>query len=266
MSAKEIAATIEPILDEAQTDGSYLLAVARLDELLRGKNPISRATVKRAIALPKDIARKCEEFINSEGFEPFKLDMPEVNLKELTSVLFEDISAEWLAEKIGDVSEIDKDSFAMALGNALGFLQEKIPKIPAAKRSPLSTIQSATFERTFRTVSQPMSVLDDMLMGVLSRSQVQVLLAVFPLIHQAMSYGIQMAATEALAKDPEYTIPWVKLKQISVLNLSKTTAGDLAGVLQDNFSAADANINPETGASVDVATGMSTSAQKLESK
>lgn len=266
MSAKDIAAGIEPILEGAQADGSYLLAVCRLDELLRGKSPVSRATVRRAVALPKEIARKCEEFISAEKFEPLDLKMPVVDLKELSTLLFEEIGPEWLAEKLGDVSELDQDSFAMALGNALAFLQERIPKMPIGRKSPLSTIESASFVRAFRTVSEPMTVLDDMLMGVLSRSQVQTLMAVYPAIHQAMSFGISMAATEALSKDPGYTVPWPKLKQISVLNLSTTVPGDLAGVLQSNFSAPDANVNPETGQSVDVATGMSTNAQKLESK
>ena len=266
MSAKDIAAGIEPLLEGAQIDGSYLLAVARLDEILRGKNPISRATVRRAVALPKEIARKCEEFISSEKFEPLDLKMPVVDLKEMSTLLFEEIGPEWLAEKIGDVSEIDRDQFSMALTGALSFLQERIPKIPVGRRSPLSTIESAAFVRAYRTIADPMTVLDDLLMGVLSRSQVQVLIAVYPAIHQAMSFGMNMAATEALAKDPGYTVPWPKLKQISVLNLSKTNAGDLAEVLQSNFASPDANVNPETGQTVDVATGMSTSAQKLESK
>lgn len=266
MSAKEIAASIEPILEGAQTDGSYLLAVSRLDEILAGKNPVSKATVRRAVALPKEISRKCEEFINSERFEPLDLKMPTVDLKEMSVLLFEEIGPEWLAEKIGDVSEIDRDSFSMALNNSIGFLQQRIPKMPTGRKSPLSTIESASFVRAYRTVAEPMSVLDDMLMGVLSRSQVQTLIAVYPKIQEAMSFGISMAATEALAKDPEYTVPWPKLKQIAVLNLSTTVPGDLAGVLQGNFSAADSNVNQETGQSVDVATGMSTNAQKLESK
>lgn len=266
MSAKDIAASIEPILEGAQADGTYLLAVARIDELLRGKSPISASTVRRAVALPKEIARKCEEFINSERFEPLNFEMPKVDFQELKTIFFEDISPEWLAEKIGDVSEIDRDAFAVALGNALAFLQERFPKIPIGKKSPLSSLQNGAFVRVFRTVAQPMTVLDDMLMGVLCRSQVETLIAVYPSLHQAMSLGINMAATEALAKDPEYTIPWQKLKQISVLNLSTTTAGNLAGVLQANFASPDANVNPETGQTVDVATGMSTNAQKLESK
>jgi hypothetical protein len=266
MSAKEIAEGIEPILEGAQADGSYLLAVCRLDELLSGKNPVSQATVRRAVAMPNEIARKCEEFISSEKFEPLDLKIPVVDLKEMSTLLFEEIGPEWLAEKIGDVSEIDRDSFAMALGNALAFLQQRLPKMPIGRKSPLSTIESASFVRAFRTVAEPMSVLNDMLMGVLSRSQVQVLIAVYPAIHQAMSFGISMAATEALAKDPGYTVPWPKLKQISVLNLSTTVPQDLAGVLQSNFAALNANVNPETGQSVDVATGMSTNAQKLEGK
>ena len=224
MSAKHIAESIAPLLEPARLDGSYLLAVCKLDALLRGKSPIGIATVRRAVALPKEIARKCEKFIADENFERIDLQMPEVDIKEMAALLFEEITPEWLAEKLGDVSDIEKDSFALSLGNALAFLQERIPKIPASKKTKLSELKSASFVRLFRVVSEPLSVLDDMLMGCLCRTQVETLLAVYPVLHEAMSFGMTMAATDALAKDSEYTLPWAKLKQLSVLNLSSSVS------------------------------------------
>lgn len=266
MSAKNIVETLEPVLANAEADGSFLLAVSRIDQILAGKNPISRQTVRRAVAFPKEIANKCDKFVNEKGFEPVKLEMPAVDLPRLRDIFFEEISADWLAGKIGDVSDINQDSFALALGNALAFLREKLPTIPAGKKSPLSSMESSEFSRAYRTISNPMTVLDDMLMGVLSRSQAETLQVVFPEIHKAFTFGIMTAAADALAKDPEYTLPWKKLKQISSLNLSNTVPESLAATLQANFKAENVNELPNSGQAVDVATGMSTNAQKIEAK
>jgi hypothetical protein len=266
MSAKEIVRDLMPVLEAAQTDGTYLLAVAKLDALLQGKSPISRNTVRAAVGLPAEIARRCEAFIAEPGFKPVKLEMPGVDLRELSIVLFEEIDAEWLAARLGDVSDVEQESFAAALGAALAHLQERLPKVPVSRRSRLSDMESSRFARVYRTVSNPMTVLDDLEMGCLSRSQVETLMAVFPVLHQAMVLGITSAAADALAKDEEFLLPWPKLKQVAVLTLSPTVPADLQGVLQGNFAREDAATAPQSGGSVNLAQAMSTPSQKLEGR
>jgi hypothetical protein len=143
-------------------------------------------------------------------------------------------------------------------------LQEIIPKIPASKKTKLSSLRSASFDRAYKVVSEPLSVLVDLNMGCLSRSQASTLRAVYPKVYEAMQNAFFSSASEALGKDSEFTLSWEKLKQLAVFNLNTSIPKDLQESLQANFEKAEADVDIQAGQTFNIAKNSQTNAQKIE--
>lgn len=255
---------------EAISQGEPLLAAIGIMPILKaGKLKVSDKTLKDAEELPKTITKRCYDFLKDPGFKKISLDLPQVDFLSIRETLTEPKDNLWLEEKFESLDDPDMQlELGSALQNALVYLNTKLPPLPVSitsRKTRPSDFQMSQFNRALRTVDKPLTVIGDMEMGCLSREQVKCVKAVYPNLYQLMLDSMQAAVIAISAKDPEYVVPYAKLKQLSVLLLSDTVPGDLQTILQDNFNKQEEHKEgPNLKGSADpIETGMS-KAQKVE--
>lgn len=251
-------------------DGTVLLAITGISAALaKSVIKITRTDIKKAVELPKTVAETCYEFLSTKGFKKIKLDLPEINYLDTIEIISTTMDAETLADKISQVPESIRPQYGAALLDSLGMLLNSAPKLPVSITSSKvrpSDFEVAKFERTYRTINDPLTVLKDMTMGCLSRQQVDTMLGVYPNLYELISTGLSAAAARILEKDPEYIVPYDKLKMLSVFHLNTTVPADLIQYLQSNFAKQDISMNQGPKHTPQVADMQETSAQRIQQK
>lgn len=131
--------------------------------------------------------------------------------------------ADRLASRLSHVSELSDTlgtNTATVASRAAAFLHEKAPKNPAAERTlnPLiskwrpSDSQLSKFSRYVAAVNDPMSVLDDLEAGRVSREGAEALRAVYPRIYQQVQERLIEEAGQL-----ETQMPYTSRVQLSIL-------------------------------------------------
>jgi len=235
-AAREVMLDADPASLASMEDASALLAVIGLPALMKkGALRVSEATKARAVKFPFEVSKRMLRFLETQDFEKLKLELPKTDLSALRDEFSREIDASWLAEKLTDLDDEDKISFAQMVGKAYAYLLAKIPPLPTSFRPvKASDFVSASFMRRYRTVSDPMTVISDMEMGCLSIEQVKTLAEVYPNLHEMMKTALLSAATDVM-RDPDYIIPYKKLKMVAILTLQPMLGSSLQEVLQTNF-------------------------------
>lgn len=221
--------------------GEELVAVVGLEPLLKkGKLKLTNAQLTRASKLQLEVYKRCKAFLeNKKKPGPPKLNLPDIDFLDLQKLLTLANASDWIQDKIEDLESVELQlSYAMALKQALNYLVAILPKLPVSitsKKSRPSDFELSRFNRAYRTIDDPMTVLSDMEQWCLSRGQVQVLRDVYPNLASLIEQSLLEASIDITTKDPEFEASYDQMKQISVLMLSNTVSPDLQTLLQDNF-------------------------------
>ncbi len=264
----------QPIADKViapLTDGSTLLAVVPVSQILsKGGIKQPESALKRAGKLPDEILKRCKTFLLEPKFEKINLNLPKIDFLDINEKLSEAVDQRWVAEKLSHLPNLEsQQSFSLALGKAFEYLRMQIPKIPVSitsRASRPSDFEVSRFNRIYRTVDDPMTILSDLEQGCLSREQVITLEAVYPSLYILIKEGLLSSAIEITSKDKEFVVPYPKLKQISVLLLSSTVQPDLQSILQDNFEKASADEVPTRGGALNLAESAETNISKMQNR
>lgn len=225
---------------EVNISGEGLLAVTGVRSALEKQAvKVSEATLSKAISLNKVIGKKCKEFLLTPEFNKIDLNLEPIDFLELQEKIIQSYDANWLSKVIEQVPNDLKTDYSLALSNALQILKQLTPRLPvsitAAKSRP-NDFEQSRFNRAFRTVNNPLSVLDDLEMGCLSRGQVATLISAYPQLYKLINETLTATGILITSKQPEFQLPYPKLKQLSVLMLSNTVPPDLQALLQENFT------------------------------
>lgn len=104
-----------------------------------------------------------------------------------------------------DAAPLAASQARITLSGALQFLSSKLPKsaapqgmFPQREWEP-STMEMAKFEKYLQAVENPMSVIEDLKAGVISRESVEALQAVYPNLYQR----VQESVIDQVSRDPE---------------------------------------------------------------
>lgn len=128
-----------------------------------------------------------------------------------------------------------------ALSRAISFLQDKLPKDPATptmfpKDYMPSSIEMAKFERYMQAVEHPLTVLDDVQKGTLTREHVEALKAVYPDIYTELQQEVlQQVAEQGMDMD------FNKKMQLGILLDIPTDAS----LIPTNIAGLQANFMPQ---------------------
>lgn len=117
------------------------------------------------------------------------------------------------------------EAMSQRLAAAVAFLSSKLPRDPSpgtslfARSWEPSSLEIAKFERYLQAVENPMSVLEDLESGTLTREGVETLESVYPDLYQR----IQEQASELVAENPEMSYE-KRLQLGSLLNIDSDTS------------------------------------------
>lgn len=133
---------------------------------------------------------------------------------------------------------------AMIMQKQVQFLASKLPTFKSKqgvlqtltkdKNWQPSTMEMAKFERYVEALDNPMSVMDDLESGTLSREKVEVLREVYPTIYQQ----VQSKAMDFITKDPEALSYKKRIQLGTLLNIPADSSllPENIGALQRNFT------------------------------
>ena len=263
-------------------DGTALLATLGLDWFLaKGSRArsIKERDLRAASTLQNNLKARFRAFLDTPTFsKPAKGQL--VTDKELAEVRDEVVAfasaTDLMAARLSYISD---PTYRLVVGDAVNravaVLRDRIP--PAPRRGDTAKtgdFKSASFMRAYRTLSQPLSLVDDMEVGYLCRDQVDTLAEVFPALYEDMATALLESVIEReaeLGAQDGTIIPYKKLKQIAVMLRQPLVSEDLKGLLAQNYSQTEqeqsASPGKSTGGQLDVNPGQSlTQLQKREFK
>jgi len=164
-----------------------------------------------------------------------------------------------LARVVGTVVDEELQvNLGLAINVALDFLNSRIP--PALVRSKPSDFLAASFTRAWRTISNPLTIVDDLEMGCLSTDQIRILKAVYPSLYELFAASLMSVIVDE--DNPEKPMEYRKLKQISVLLGQPLVPENLKGILSKSFDSKTEE--PASKGTPDFASQMQTQSQKTE--
>ena len=231
-------------MNRSLEDGTALIATLGLDWFLQagGKAPvIKERDLKAATRFQDTLKRRFSSFLESPTFDkpqPGQLDMGDYASVREALLAFD---ADSLAVRLSAISDPEyKVVVGEAVTRAVELLKQRMP--PELTRSPgsHSDFKSASFMRAWRTLSRPLSLVEDMEVGYLCRDQVDTLAGVFPALYEDISTALLEAVIEREAKagageGKAANIPYKKLKQVSVMLSQPLMSEDLKGLLAQSF-------------------------------
>lgn len=260
-------------LEQMDVRGESILATVGVLSFLNHKAKWRESIAKSSVKLSKTIYDKCYIFLTQEKWQKINIEMPEYSFLDINDAVIK--AANDIADvesMLSGIEDIEVASSAgLALGKAISYLKQQMPKLPvsiSSRRVRVSDLEVSRFNRVFRTVNNPMTVLDDMLSGCLSRMQVKTLIEVYPTLYQLVVEQFNLAAVNITSKSPDFWVSYPKMKQISVLMLSSTVSESLGEVLQANFSKGNEETSsggPSLGGST-IKSELLSSSQKVEFK
>lgn len=184
---------------------------------------------------------------------------------------------------IGNIEEAAPESANMAavtIGNSIQFLNSKLPKdgrITGAFTRPYepSTMEMAKFEKYLKAIENPLSVLDDLQSGIISRESIEAIQAVYPNLYNR----IQENVLEKVAKDPEAITYQQRLTLGVVLDIPTDISLQpmVIKALQSHFAEAqqsqsggtiapNQSISPSAAAKVDIAESRASEVTKVSNR
>ena len=258
----------------AEESSEALLAITGVKGALMSEKPIkvTAAILDRAYKLQKEIAKQCHSFIENKGFEKINLNLENQDFIEMQDAIFELKDHYWLAKRIENIPVDISETYSVLLVKVLDGLQSIVPRLPisiSARKTRVNDFEVSRFNRSFRTIDNPMSVLDDLEQGCLSRQQVTTLIAFYPKLYELIKTSMIATATEVTMADPEFQLPYNKLKQLSVLMLSNTVPADLQALLQANFVKEDEEAAAQkkpSSSTMNLSQRTQTASQRVEQK
>ena len=265
MKNKDLTLDAQVAVEES---GEALASVVGIVDAMLGKVKFSDSTIMQSTKVGKKVSAAIKEFLN-EPFSPIKLELKDYDFRKLYDAVFEVRDVDWLAAAIENVP---LDQAAIVSGKLLELieiLKNVTPRLPmsiASSKARINEFEVSRFNQTLRVLDEPLELLKELNMGCLSRGQVVTLATAYPNLYQLINETLQLQATELVAKDPEFQLPWEKLKQVSVLMLSNTIPADLQGLLQSNFQKEDATEQAARMDGVDIAKVNETKVNRLENK
>ena len=254
---------------EAHANGELLLAVTGVDDILAKKVKYKDSDLKKAVNLPKEVAQKCKQFLETKGFEKINLNLKKVNFLEVQEAILEEKDSNTMAEIIKTIPDDLQTQYVYAVSQALDTLESIVPRLPMSisKNIRPSDLIVGKFNRAYRTINEPLTIMDDLLQGCLSYGQVETLIIVYPNLYKLFVNTMLTMGIELAKKDQEVLVGYNKLKQLSILFMSNTVPPDLQTILQSNFAGADVtDAEQPTGAVPDLAKQNMTKTQRIENK
>lgn len=263
----------ELLFDEAapyMVSGEPVLVATGKTELLTDK-PI-KFTQQGKTALyrqPDKVYADLKEFLSTENFKKGGLDLPDLDTIELTLDLQKTLDPEWLAEKCSKLPDEFQQPTMVSYVRALDALRLNQPVLSTSivsQRTRPTDFHVAKFERAYRTISDPYTIITDLQKGYLCRGQIDTLMQAYPHFYELIKSTLMVVGMELTAQDKEFEVPYNKLKQVSVLMLSTTVPPDLQTFLQQGFFGPDQTetLEQTSGKAPDIAEGSATKMQKLE--
>lgn len=255
--------------------GELLLAVIGVDAFLESKGPVRMTAEKRkqAARLPSRIRAACRRFFASDDFDRGGSALPAFDYRKALDALTEPPSETLLEERLrGFANDEERLAFAAAVGRALSFLQNVIPKrsrVTATGVTPVapSGQDVSRFRRAHAVLQDPMTVLEEWNEGILSADQVAALAQVFPAVYQDVRDQVIDALAAAVARRPKMQLPSRKDRALQTLLQASTWNKDLAKDLQRNYAKAEPAQKPEGGGTLKVDTeGMQTPTQRAAAR
>lgn len=248
--------------------GESLAAIIGLRKLLDPK-PLTlyKYIVDKAATLDKAISSRIKVFLDEPKFKKVDLGFDKLDYVATRDLVTAELTADILASNL---ESIESEELSLALTSVIlkahSYIRDRIPKSTVRfKVDKPSDFQAADFLRTWKVVSEPLSVLDDLEMGCLASSQVATLKAVYPKLYELMVSSTMDMIADKIAEDPEYLVPYPKLKQVAVLLDQKLVPEDLQGLLQNNFKSGEKEESSKTSSQApDIAKATATNIQKLD--
>lgn len=264
----EIEQIVVQELEGVANDGTALLAIIGLERVLgRRTFRIGAGDLDKAAGLSRVLVRRFKGLLGEEGFKPIHLNLTDKTFFELRDLVVDGFGEARLAETLTAIADEDfKLVFGTAVNTALDYLKTRIPASPVrTKQTNPSEFLVAGFMRAWRTISNPMTVVDDLEMGCLSSDQIRILKTVYPGLYELFANTLMAVVVEKSA-NPNYEIEYKKLKQISVLLQQSLVPESLQGILAQSFTASDKPESAGKSSSVapDLSRQVQTQSQKLE--
>jgi hypothetical protein len=231
-------------------EGELLLAVVGVEAVLeRGPLRVTAAHRGEAARLPSAIRRHLRRFLTSPDFDT-ESAMERFDHKRVLELLTEPMDAEAVEDNLRGFDDADEAlAFAAAAGRAVAYLQERLPRrsrqtAMGPKPSPPSDQDVSRFRRAWSAVERPLSVLEDLCEGVLSRDQVQALEAVYPALYEECKASLFRELAAVAAGRPTWELDHEKDKLLQVFLQASTWNASLKAALQKTFGEPEAEAAP----------------------
>ena len=266
---QEILRTLSTAATNPLLSGEALVAVVGISSLF-SKDPIkfNKFTKAKIVKLPQEVVDSITHFLTQKEFDKIKLKMPNEDFLDLSDKITKSLDMEIITAKVESVPLDLQMEMTTGLMKVLQYLREQIPALPtsiSSQKTRPSEFLLARFNNLWRTAEDPLVILEDLNQGILSRGQVDQLAMMYPDLWALYKEAVVTIGIELSGKDPEFTIPYNKLKQVSVLMLTNTVPADLQTLLQGNFKKEDKN-EPSGGSVPNIAKITQTKSNRLEQK
>lgn len=227
----------EENLLKAVSDGSALVATIGLDRLLNDKVLlVKKSDINKASKLQESLSDRLSEFLDSDKFEKIKLGFDRNQFIPKRDLVV-NFNVDILAENLTNIEDEDlKSSVSLLIVDIVSLLNSKIPVVVSRyKDSFPSDYKVSEFIRAYNTLSNPISIVDDLEMGCLSSTQVELVKNIYPSLYELIKSVLLEQVIDKVSES-DYVIPYNKLKQISILLQQSVVSEDLKKLLGSNFT------------------------------
>ncbi len=247
----------------AAEDGSALLAFVGLSRVVGPRSlRLSAGDVRRAGGLAVSVARRMSAFLEARSFAKTDFSTPDFATVRDMVLGFE----ERLPVALAAIAAADLQANVGASVTAcMTLLRSRMPKVPNRPDARPSDFASASFLRAWRTLDNPMTVVDDLDAGCLCRDQIDVLKSCLPAVYELLANAAMAAVVDRVAREPSFVVPYPRLKQLAVLLQQPLVPPDLRTLLEQTFSAPETQQEQSSGSpATDLGAQSLTALQKRE--
>ncbi len=152
--------------------------------------------------------------VADKGFAPVPT-MPPFDYDAVRDMVAQDTTLDIMTQRAADIDSDLMEELAPHIGRVLEYLKLKLPSVTIKtltgdKPAEPSDTAVARFRRTWRVANRPLSVLEDMAAGIVTRNQVRDLVAMYPQLAQATQDMLVEELALAKARDPDISFSWPK--------------------------------------------------------
>lgn len=178
-------------------------------KVINGKAQIQDSHINQVLVAEEKIKNKIKKWMQSPEMEPFVLR--EVDIKAVSKILISENELVYQDQQ-------EQELWSYASVKVIPKLQEMLPpyfsKKIKYKKDMLVEQEWATY---YHTLNNPLSIMEDLLSGVLTTKQVLLLKEVFPAIYDVYNTACVSALLEVTDAEGENDIVYKKRKQIGIL-------------------------------------------------